>query len=107
MWKRTQRLSGWVIDLEVEGLCVGALDNSDIVSGPFVGFSERVCPPVGPVDFSSVHGDSKGVGQILMTTQHLNQSRTVVHRRVNGIRPEGILRKDIRLNDFGSYALNP
>lgn len=91
--KPTQRLSGRVIDLEVKGLRVGALDNCDVVTGPFIGFSERVCPPVGPVYLSSVHGDSKRVGQILMTSQHLNQPRAVVLRRVDCVRPEGIAEK--------------
>lgn len=63
----TLGLSGWMIDLQVKGLCVGALDYGDIVSRPFVGFSQSVSPPVSPVDLPSIHGDSKGVGQVLMT----------------------------------------
>lgn len=63
----TLGLSGWVIDLQVKGLCVGALDYGDIVSRPFVGFSQSVSPPVSPVDLPSIHGDGKGMGQILMT----------------------------------------
>lgn len=81
----TLRLSGWMIDLQVKGLCVGALDHGDVVSCPFVGFGQSVSPPVGPVDLATIHGDSKGVGQILMTTQHFNQPRTVVHGRVDSI----------------------
>lgn len=65
--QHTLGLSGWVIDLQVKGLCVCALDYSDVVSRPFVGFSQRVSSPVSPVDFPSIHGDSKGVGQIFMT----------------------------------------
>lgn len=83
----TLGLSGRVIDLQVKWLRVGALDHSDVVSCPFVGFGQSVGPPVGPVDFASVHGDRKGVGQILVTSQHFNQPRTVVHSRVDGIRP--------------------
>lgn len=81
----TLRLSGWVIDLQVKGLCVGALDYGNVVSCPFVGFGQSVSPPVSPVDLASIHGDSKGVGQILMTPQHFNQPRTVVHSRVDSI----------------------
>lgn len=81
----TLGLSGGVIDLQVKGLCVGSLDYSDIVSSPFVGFGQSVSPPVGPVHLASIHGNSKGVGQILMTPQHFNQSRTVVLSRVDSI----------------------
>lgn len=81
----TLGLSGRVIDLQVKGLCVGALDYGDVVSRPFVGFGQSVSPPVRPVDLASIHGDSKGVGQILMTPQHFDQPRTVVHSRVDGI----------------------
>lgn len=65
--KPTLRLSGWVIDLQIKGLCVGTLNDGDVVSRPFVGFSQSVSSPVSPVDLPSVHGNSKGVGQILMT----------------------------------------
>lgn len=81
----TLGLSGRVIDLQVKGLCVGALDYSDIMPSPLVGFGESVSPPVGPVDLTAIHGNSKGVGQILMPTQYFNQARTVVHGRVDGV----------------------
>lgn len=81
----TLGLSGWVIDLQVKGLCVGALDYGDVVSRPFVGFSQSVSPPVSPVDLPSIHGDRKGMGQILVTPQDLDQPRTVVHSRVDSI----------------------
>lgn len=83
----TLGLSGWVIHLQIEGLGVGALHYSDIVSGPFVGFGQSVGPPVGPVHLSSIHGDSKGVSQILVTPQHFDQSRSVIHGGVDRIRP--------------------
>lgn len=85
--KLTLGLSGWVIHLQVKRLCVGALDYCDVVSCPFVSFGQSVGPPVSPVDLASIHGDSKRVGQILMTPQHLNQSRAVIHSRVDSIRP--------------------
>lgn len=55
-------LSGWVINLQVKGLRVGALDNGDVVSCPFVCLGQSVRPPVSPVDLPSIHGDGKGVG---------------------------------------------
>lgn len=81
----TLRLSGRVIDLQVKGLCVGALYYGDVVSCPFVGFGQSVGPPVSPVDLSSIHGDSKGMGQILMTPQDFNQPRAIVHSGVDSI----------------------
>lgn len=63
----TLGLPGWVIDLQVKGLRVGALHHSNVVSCPFIGFGQSVSPPVSPVDLASIHSDSKGVGQILMT----------------------------------------
>lgn len=83
----TLRLSGWVIHLQIEGLGVGALHYSDIVSSPFVSFGQSIGSPVSPVHLSSIHGDSKRVGQILVTPQHLNQSRSIIHGRVDGIWP--------------------
>ena len=59
--KHTLGLSGWVVDLQVKGLCIGALDYSDIVTSPLVGFGQCVGSPVSPVDLASIHGDSKGV----------------------------------------------
>ena len=91
----TLGLSGRVIDLQVKGLCVGALDYGDVVSGPFVGFSQRVSPPVSPVDLASVHGDSERVGQILVTPQHFDQPGAVVHGGVDRIRPEEALKRGI------------
>ncbi len=81
----TLGLSGRVIDLQVKGLRVGALDYGDLVSCPFVGFGQSVSSPVSPVDLASIHGDGKGVGQILVTPQHFNQPRTIVHSRVDSI----------------------
>lgn len=83
----TLGLPGWVIDLQVKGLRVGALHHSNVVSCPFIGFGQSVSPPVSPVDLASVHSDSKGVGQILMTPQHFNQPRAIVHCWVDSIRP--------------------
>ena len=77
-----------MIDLQIKRLRIGALDYGDVVSCPFVGFSKSVSPPISPVDFTSIHGDSKGVGQILMTPQHFNQPRTVILSRVDSIRPD-------------------
>lgn len=85
---RTLWLSGRVIDLQVKGLRVGALDYSHIMSRPFICFGQSVSQPVSPVDLASVHGHSEGVGQIFMSSQYFNQPRTVVHGRVNGVRPE-------------------
>lgn len=65
--ERTLRLSGRVINLQVEGLCVGTLHHGDVVSCPLVRLGQRVGSPVGPVHLPAVHGDSEGVGQILMT----------------------------------------
>lgn len=81
----TLGLSGRMVDLQVKRLRVGALDHGDVVSRPLVGFGQSVGPPVGPVDLSAVHGDGKGVGQILMAPQHFNQPRTVVHSGVDGV----------------------
>lgn len=74
----TLGLSRWVIDLQVKGLRVGALDHGDVVSRPFIGFGQSVSPPVSPVHLAAIHGDSKRVGQILMTPQHFNQPRAIV-----------------------------
>lgn len=86
----TLRLSGRVVNLQVKGLSVGPLDHCDVASRPLVGLGQRVCPPVSPVDLSTVHGDSKRVWQILMPLQDLDQTRTIVLGRVNGIRPAWI-----------------
>lgn len=71
-------LSGWMVDLQVKRLSVGPLNDSDVTPGPFVCLGQRVGPPVRPVNLSSVHGDRKGMGQILVTPQYLNESRTVI-----------------------------
>lgn len=54
-------LSGRVVDLQVKGLSVGPLDHCDVASRPLVGLGQCVCPPVSPVDLSTVHGDGKRV----------------------------------------------
>lgn len=84
-WCRTLWLPGRVVDLQVEGLRVGALHHGDVVARPLVGLGQRVGPPVGPVDLASVHGDGEGMGQILVTPQHFNQPRAVVHGGVDGV----------------------
>lgn len=81
----TLGLSGRMVDLQVKRLRVGALDHGDVVSRPLVGFGQSVGPPVGPVDLAAVHGDGKGVGQILMAPQHFNQPGAVVHSGVDGV----------------------
>lgn len=83
----TLGLSGRVIDLQVKGLRVCALHDGHVVPRPFVGFGQGVGPPVRPVHLSSVHGDGEGVGQIFVTSQHLDQPGPVVHSRVDGVRP--------------------
>lgn len=69
----TLRLSGRVVDLEVERLRVGSLDHSDVAPGPLVGLGQRVGPPVRPINLAAVHGDGEGMGQILMAPQNFNQ----------------------------------
>lgn len=76
-----------MVDLQVEGLRVGALHHRDVVSRPLVGLGQSVGPPVGPVHLPAVHGDGKGVGQVLVAPQHLDQPGTVVHCRVDSVRP--------------------
>lgn len=83
----TLRLSGWMADLKVKRLCVGSLDHGDIASCPLVCLSQRVGPPVRPVNLSAVHSDGEGMWQILMPPQNLNQSRTIILGWVNSIRP--------------------
>lgn len=65
-------LSGWMVDLEVKRLRVGSLDHSDIAPSPLVCLSQRVGPPVRPVNLSAVHGDGEGMGQILMAPKNLD-----------------------------------
>lgn len=81
----TLGLSGRMVDLQVKRLRVGALDHGDVVSRPLVGFGQSVGPPVGPVDLSAVHGDGKGMGQILVPPQHFNQPGAVIHSGVDGV----------------------
>lgn len=80
-------LPGRVVDLQVEGLRVCALHHRDVVSRPLVGLGQSVGPPVGPVHLPAIHGDGKGVRQVLVAPQHLDQPGAVVHRRVDGVRP--------------------
>lgn len=83
----TLRLSGWMVDLKVERLCVGSLNHSDVASCPLVCLGQRVGPPVRPVNLSTVHSDGEGMRQILMSPQNLDQPRTIILCRINGIRP--------------------
>lgn len=78
-------LSRRVVNLQVKRLCVCALHHSHVVSRPLVRLGQSVGPPVSPVDLTAVHGDGKGVGQVLMAPQHLDQTRAVVHGGVNGV----------------------
>lgn len=63
----TLRLSGRMVDLKVERLCVGSLDHGDVASRPLVCLGQRVGPPVRPVNLSAVHSDGEGVRQILVS----------------------------------------
>ncbi len=74
----TLRLSGRVVDLKVERLCVGSLNHSDVASCPLVCLGQCVGPPVRPVNLSAVHSDGEGMRQILVSPQNLNQPRTII-----------------------------
>lgn len=76
-----------MVDLEVERLCVGSLDYSDVAPGPLVCLGQRVGPPVGPINLSTIHGDGKGMRQVFVSPQNLNQPRAVILSGVNGIGP--------------------
>lgn len=74
----TLRLSGGMVNLEVEGLRVCSLHHRHVAARPLVGLGQSVGPPVGPVNLAAVHGDSEGVRQILVSPQNLNQPRAVI-----------------------------
>lgn len=74
----TLRLPGWMVNLEVKGLRVRSLHHSHVAARPLVCLGQSVGPPVGPVNLSAVHGDGKGVRQILVSPQNFNQPRAVV-----------------------------
>lgn len=65
-------LSGWMVHLKVKGLRIGSLHHCDVAPGPLVCLGQRVGPPVCPVNFSTVHGDSKRMRQILVAPQNFN-----------------------------------
>lgn len=62
-----------MVNLEVERLRIGSLDHGDVAPSPLVGFGQRIGAPVCPVNLAAVHGDSEGMGQVLMPPQNLNQ----------------------------------
>lgn len=68
---------------------MGPLHHCDVVSCPLIGLGKGVGAPVSPVDLTAEHGDSEGVRQVLMTPENLYQTRTVVLRRVDGVRSKG------------------
>lgn len=76
-----------MVDLQVKGLRVGSLHNSDIVAGPLVGLGQGIRAPVSPVYLTTIKCDSKGVRQILMPSEHLNVACTIVEGRIDSIGP--------------------
>lgn len=77
-----------MVNLEVERLCVGSLDHSNVVPSPLVGLGQGVGPPVRPVHLPSIHGDRKRVGQVFVPPKNLDQARAVVLGRVDRVRSE-------------------
>lgn len=74
-----------MIDLQVEGLSVGSLHNSDIMACPLVGLGQGICAPISPIHFTTIESDSKGVRQIFVPSQHFNVTCAIIKSRVDGI----------------------
>lgn len=74
-----------MIDLQVEGLSVGSLHNSDIVACPLVRLGQGVCAPISPIHFTTIKGDRKGVRQVLVPSQHFDVACAIIESRVDCI----------------------
>lgn len=81
----TSWLPAGVEDLQVKWLRTGLLDDRHILPRPLVGSRQSVGPPVCPVDAASEEGNGKGVGEVLVAPEDLDDPAAVVECRENGI----------------------
>lgn len=72
-------------DLQVKWLSTRLLDHCDILPGPLIGSRQSVRPPVRPVDIASEERNSKGMGQVLVAPEDLNDPTSVIECGENGI----------------------
>ena len=80
--------------LQVERLGACFLDHCHIGPGPFVGPGQRVGSPVCPIHTAPEQAHSKGMRQVLVPPEDLNQPAAIVQGRVDGIRAMGEKREE-------------
>lgn len=73
-------------DLQVKWLSARFLDDGHILPGPLVCSRQSVRPPVGPVDVASEQRNGKGVGQVLVAPEDLDDPTSIVECGENGVR---------------------
>lgn len=72
-------------DLQVKWLSTRLLDNCDILPSPLIGSRQSVRPPVGPVHIPSKERNSKGMGQVLVASEDLNDPTSIIESGEYGI----------------------